>query len=255
MTSRTRLLQKIKNDPEVLQKIIDKQIREMMKKDFKQEKIDTKELVSQVLQKIEDKPERIRVEKRIEEITFHTWKPSKENTFNLKQAKLRSETRIAEGREKNVDILTIIQRLYNKNTTIANPKIPTNYLDFLKFLSSIRIDEYADLLVDINLHRQFEGEGEYVQFWDCAEALVILYIDISKNSINKSKDEFDIYKEGIDESVEDDTKKMLLSKSFEELVQFEQKTKQKLANLNLETEMSFWETMLKRIVVLKVIIK
>lgn len=87
---------------------------------------------------------------------FKTWE-EQEDSFHLRQAKLRSKIRIRDGRAKPIDLLA-------KYISAEDDDLAVEMHEPYTFLNGLTVADMEDLLEDIQVYMELE-QGKNVDFW------------------------------------------------------------------------------------------
>jgi len=175
------------------------------------------------------------------------WEANSE-AFHIEQAKQRSEIRIKEHREKPVDFFAKIWLIFDRAL-----KVPEDFCLNQEYRESYRIFEkvvsrdFPELRNDIETHSKFKKGEDYINYWNSLLVLCEFYEENSGISSSEHK----IYREGIDEAVEEDVENFIESKTAIELEHLEKEISRKLVERSFLLDLQYWETILKRIKITK----
>eukprot|EP00954_Amorphochlora_amoebiformis_P005342 421591-Amorphochlora_amoeboformis.AAC.1 len=162
----------------------------------------------------------------------------KEEEFHRKQAKVRSEIRIREGREKAIDILAKNLRIYTDEDDLdANISVDLDVelTEPYRIFTDLDKEELNDLRKDIKEHVELKDNLDY---W---EALLTV---CDEELENRESDLRGRNKYGINPSVQKDITSMLEEKRHDELVDLRADIKGKLEGGGA-VDVVYWEALLK----------
>ncbi|KAL3083016.1 hypothetical protein niasHS_010818 [Heterodera schachtii] len=157
-----------------------------------------------------------------------------EDVFHLKQAKLRSSIRIKEGRAKPIDFLA----KYISYADEANQGTAFELNNPLTFLPTDSIEDFEDLIADIQVYRLIDGHKNKC-YWDDIET-------VAKNGMKRL---LDTRKRTADigtvhSSVQEEVNKIFKGKTYDELEQLESQITARISNANRGTDVTYWESLL-----------
>ncbi len=131
---------------------------------------------------------------------YDEWK-AKEEAFHIEQAKLRSEIRIKEGREKPVDSCSKVYLILD-GTLPVPPDIVSKleYREPYLMFEGLSPESLKELQGDLELHKKFRADIDYANYWTSLQTLCKFYMDYG-SSFRKggSLSEHKVYKDGIDD--------------------------------------------------------
>jgi len=162
----------------------------------------------------------------------------KEEEFHRKQAKVRSEIRIREGREKAIDVLSKNLRIYTDEDDLdadVSVDIDVELTEPYRIFLDLERHELLDLKKDIQEHVELK---ENLDYWG---ALMTVCNDEIENL--ESKDERR-NKYGINSSVQRDITAMLEEKTHSELLILREDITEKLEGGGA-VDVAYWEALLK----------
>jgi len=164
---------------------------------------------------------------------------AKEEEFHRKQAKVRSEIRIREGREKAIDILAKNLRIYMDDDDLdahVSVDLDVELTEPYRIFQNLERDELEDLRKDIKEHVEL---GENNDYWD---ALLTVCDDELENLDSEERRR---NKYGINRSVQKDISIMLEEKTRHELVKLRKEINEKLEEGGRGVDVPYWEALLK----------
>eukprot|EP00808_Paulinella_micropora_P018606 g71867.t1 len=176
----------------------------------------------------------------------------REEQFHREQAKLRSEIRIQEGREKPIDLLA--KNLFLSKDTLdvdahAAMELDVELAEPYTIFQGLRRKELEDLMSDIEEHVQLKTDPEY---WG---ALMIVGKDellrVSDEQRRKGLNRYGLHKE-----VQQEVDGMLSGKSKRELTSLEEEINYKMEKANkgesrAAMDVTYWEALLAQLKVFK----
>jgi hypothetical protein len=151
---------------------------------------------------------------RQKETEYHHQLEKQEDSFHLKQVKLRSKIRIEEARAKPIDLLA-------KYINAEEDDLAIEMHEPYTYLNGLTIRDLEDLLVDIKVYSDLEL-GVNAEYW---KDITIVTEDelkklqkLDKNSREHAGDR----REGISQSVLQDITGLFRGRNYEQLVQLEE---------------------------------
>jgi hypothetical protein len=109
-----------------------------------------------------------------------------EDSFHLKQAKLRSKIRLEEGRGKPIDHLARYIA-YGDGRNELGPEEELDLKEPQAYLKGCSLGDYEDLLADIEVYRVVDG-GRNDEFWDDVVKLATSEIKRAENARRRAED-------------------------------------------------------------------
>lgn len=172
---------------------------------------------------------------RQKESDYHKEWEKQEDSFHLKQVKLRSKIRIEEGRAKPIDLLA---KYINDEEDDLNIEMHEPYT----YLNGLTIRDLEDLIVDIKVYSDLEL-GVNADYW---RDITIVTDDelkklqkLDKNSREHAGDR----REGMNQAVLQDVSSLFRGKTYNELVELENSIKSKIKN-ETGIDIDYWESLL-----------
>ena len=105
-------------------------------------------------------------EKPIISIPYKNW-DAKTDAFHIDQAKLRSEIRIKEHREKFVDSFAKIWMIFDRSIKVPEDFCQNQeYRESYKILERVPLGEFKELYNDIEMHGKFRTDIDYANYWN-----------------------------------------------------------------------------------------
>lgn len=185
--------------------------------------------------------ERDRMARERDGLSYDDWE-KQEQTFNLEQAKRRSEIRIQEGRPKPIDIL-----YKNLNMDVLDLDIELN--EPYKIFSDLSLRELEELRKDILMYLQLDSHKE---FW---QSLRIVCDDEIEQLRQREEAEHQARRQGLEASgvhkaVSEDVLAVFRGKTYEDLSRMQSQIMAKITAGNA-VDPEYWEGLLARLVVYK----
>lgn len=176
-----------------------------------------------------------------------------EDTFHLKQARLRSKIRIRDGRAKPIDHLAQYYDTFAEKQPDEEPKTEEeqadeeNYLlshipEPYKVLNGLRRIDLEDLVEDIKVYMELEKERD-LSFWK--DMLVIVQDELVK--LKNYADGTHERREGISAAVAPNVNRMFEGKTPAELSELQIGIERKINSGDEGIDISFWETVLSKL--------
>eukprot|EP00826_Nyctotherus_ovalis_P054465 TRINITY_DN7134_c0_g1_i3.p1 TRINITY_DN7134_c0_g1~~TRINITY_DN7134_c0_g1_i3.p1 ORF type:complete len:475 (-),score=193.15 TRINITY_DN7134_c0_g1_i3:99-1523(-) len=172
------------------------------------------------------------------------WEANSE-AFHIEQAKQRSEIRIKEHREKPIDFFAKIWLIFDRKLKVPedfcqNKEYRESYIIFEK----LSPNDFSEIYNDIEVYSKFRPDEDYVNYWNSLLVLCKFYEE-------NGGSEHEVYKEGVDEAVEEDVKSFIESKTAAQLDHLEKEIRKKLVERSFLLDLQYWETILKRVKITK----
>lgn len=169
-----------------------------------------------------------------------TWEQTEE-MFHLNQARLRSEIRLREGREKPIDYLARYIRfddIKKEDEKSGGDEEEYNLELPLVYLQGLTAKDFEDLLEDIKVYMRID-HVKNLSWWQDFRTVVDdelrkLVDDVRTTSLRDS----------IHGSVQHDVAKILDGKTHEELARLEEEVKRKIQEGREGTDVAYWESLL-----------
>jgi hypothetical protein len=175
---------------------------------------------------------------RQKETEYHKEWEKQEDSFQLKQVKLRSKIRIEEGRAKPIDLLA---RYINAEEDDLAVEMHEPYT----YLNGLNIRDLEDLIEDIKVYSDLEM-GINGDYWKditlVTEDELTKLQKLDKNSREHAGDR----REGINQSVLQDVSTMFRGKNYEQLANLEKSIKNKVKN-EAGIDIGYWESLLAQL--------
>ncbi|GIY35955.1 hypothetical protein CEXT_5821 [Caerostris extrusa] len=170
-----------------------------------------------------------RIQRQKEAAQFSEWE-KQEDSFHLKQAKLRSKIRIEEGRAKPIDLLA---RYISSEEEDFNVEMHEPY----KYLNGLKKEDLEDLQEDIKVYKSIEN-GKNYDYWKDLEIIV-------DDEIHKLCDNADSHRESINSAVSSEVVSIFKGKTPKQLQAMYRQIKKKTSEEGVD--ISYWETLLSRL--------
>ncbi|GFS73672.1 hypothetical protein TNCV_2246941 [Trichonephila clavipes] len=170
-----------------------------------------------------------RIQRQKEAAQFSEWE-KQEDSFHLKQAKLRSKIRIEEGRAKPIDLLA---RYISSEEEDFNVEMHEPYI----YLNGLKREDLEDLQEDIKVYKSIEN-GKNYDYWKDLEIIV-------DDEIHKLCDNSDGHRESINTAVSSEIVSIFKGKTPKQLQAMYRQIKKKTTEEGVD--ISYWETLLSRL--------
>jgi len=208
-------------------------------------------------EKREAEEERERLARERERSTYHEWE-KKEEEFHLKQAKLKTDIRLKQGRPKPIDLiaknLKLLDTENENNQQLEEPILTMDDIDIEMrepyiIFKGLSVKELEELRSDINLHLELDKRMR--GFWN---ALLIVCDD----ELRKAKIQEEASKSGaenrsgaINPAVMQAIEELFIGKSYSELQELETEIYEKTTNPDPTDDVEYWESLMKELVIFK----
>lgn len=172
---------------------------------------------------------------RQKESEYHSHWESQEDSFQLKQVKLRSQIRIEEGRAKPIDLLA-------KYISADDDGLDIEMHEPYTYLNGLTIRDLEDLLEDIRVYSDLEA-GIHADYW--RDMTLITEDELKKlQKLDKnSREHAGDRREGINQSVLQDVTSLFKGKSYDQLIKLEESIKNKI-QFETGIDIGYWESLL-----------
>ncbi|CAF1085442.1 unnamed protein product [Brachionus calyciflorus] len=174
-------------------------------------------------------------QQRQKESEYHKEWEKQEDSFQLKQVKLRSKIRIEEGRAKPIDLLA--KYINNEDDGLA-----IEMHEPYTYLNGLTIRDLEDLLVDIKVYSNLEN-GINSEYW---HDIAIVTEDelkklqkLDKYSLEHAGDR----REGINQSVLQDVSAMFKGKTLDQLLKLKEMIELKLKQQEVGVDLNYWHSL------------
>jgi hypothetical protein len=154
-----------------------------------------------------------------------------DDQFLLKQAKLRAEIRIREGRAKPIDI---IYMNLNEDSEFEVEKSPA-----YKIFKNLGRKELEELLADVKMY--FSIDDKHRDFWENLQIVGEQQLGVLAGEKNERSEN-----QGIHDKVLEEIKELIKGKPYQELIELQTEIENKL-NEREAVDVEYWETLLKKI--------
>ena len=185
----------------------------------------------------EERTKEMEARRRDEEAgKFRSWVDGEEQ-FLFKQAKLRSEVRMKEGRAKPIDWLVAYI-----NASGNESEYQEHLVEPYRYLNGLRLSDMEDLQEDIRVYKQLDSTDN-LEYWKDLEIIVqdeLLKLKCYQASKNQKDD-------GINPSVAKEQNKILTDKTPSQLVALQAAIEKKMANHHEVIDISYWENLLAKV--------
>ncbi|XP_028627631.1 cactin isoform X1 [Grammomys surdaster] len=168
---------------------------------------------------------------------FKTWE-EQEDSFHLRQAKLRSKIRIRDGRAKPIDLLA-------KYISAEDDDLAVEMHEPYTFLNGLTVADMEDLLEDIQVYMELE-QGKNVDFW--RDMTTITEDEIAKlRKLEASGKGPGERREGVNASVSSDVQSVFKGKTYNQLQVIFQGIEGKIRAGGPNLDMGYWESLLQQL--------
>lgn len=198
-----------------------------------------------------ERAEEIAKQQRDKESVHYIEYEKQEESFHLKQAKLRSKIRLREGRGKPIDFLAQYYEAFTEHAEDDTPLSEEEVYDLIRYLEShitepynqlngLRKSDLEDLIEDIQVYMQLCKNRE-LTYW--RELLVI-----SNDELAKLKN-YSCYgsSEGINPAVVPSINNMFIGKTSDQLSKLKEKIQEKLEKNEPGLDITYWETVMSKL--------
>ncbi|XP_040587568.1 cactin-like [Mesocricetus auratus] len=167
---------------------------------------------------------------------FKTWE-EQEDSFHLKQAKLRSKIRIRDGRAKPIDVLA-------NYISAEDDDLAVEMHEPYSFLNGLTVADMEDLLEDIRVYTELE-QGKNTDFW--RDMTIITEAEIAKllKLEASGKGPGERPREGINAAVSPDVQSVFKGKTSNQLQVIFQGIEGKIRAGGPNLDMGYWESLLQ----------
>lgn len=180
--------------------------------------------------------ERLRMQRERENAQFQKWSEEEEE-FHLKQALLRSEIRIRDGRAKPIDLLAKYINSNSFETLGIALQEPYKYIDECE-----KEEDLEDLLVDIRTYRHLD-QGANKQYWDDIKLLSEEAVDrLRRINANAPRS-----RDPVNRAVLGEVSSILRDKTTSQLEALRAQIEETLRSGGKNIDVAYWETMLSRL--------
>lgn len=231
-----------------IDKIDDKHLEEINKKKFEENKRELEKIQRRKIEREKEKEERLkeleRQQREKEAQKFEEWE-SQEDSFHLKQAKLRCKLRIKEGRAKPIDLLArYVDTFADKqedDEEDETEQLPFRLAEPYLCLNGLRLNDLEDLKEDIKIYKKIDNEAN-LDFWSDIQTIV----DDEMNKLRKFQNESVERRDGINPAVANEVQNIFENKTTEQLDQLQKQIEKKLDSKH-GVDVSYWETLLSKL--------
>jgi hypothetical protein len=203
----------------------------------------------------EEEEERDRLARERERSTYTEWE-KKEEEFHLKQAKLRTDIRLKEGRAKPIDLIAKNLKLLDdeadnqeshEDAILSVKDIDIELREPYLIFEGLSLKDLEELKVDIKTH--LDLDKKMYGFWN---ALVIVCDnEIEKAKTKEQSGKGTTVRAAINPSVKQSVEELFLGKSYNQLEELEKEIFHTTRNPDPYTDVEYWEELLKDLVVFK----
>ncbi|KAK0422122.1 hypothetical protein QR680_007379 [Steinernema hermaphroditum] len=171
---------------------------------------------------------------------YSEWQKT-EREFEITQAKARTMIRIKENRSKPIDLLYRFVKHSNGPVTDEDEMPPFVVEDPLSYIKGCSINDLEDLVVDVKAMASIDAQKNR-GFWGDIHSVVEDELRLKQGQSGSSLS-------SVHSSLHADVLKIFKGKSLEELRRLEEQIRSKIANRDSGTNVSYYEDMLRYLVV------
>uniref|UniRef100_T1IKV7 Splicing factor Cactin n=1 Tax=Strigamia maritima TaxID=126957 RepID=T1IKV7_STRMM len=193
-------------------------------------------------QRLEREQERARKEDDImqmqrvkESERFKEWE-TREDGFQLEQARLRSKIRIQDGRAKPIDLLA-------KYINIEDEDLAVEMHEPYKYLNGLNLDDLEDLLVDIKVYIELENEKNFDYWTDITVIVEDELVKLRKIVQNDHRGR----REEINVAVGSDIMAVFKGKTHIQLIALRDQITSKIQSGGEGVDIGYWESLLSQL--------
>lgn len=177
-----------------IQEIEKDQLEQINKRKFEENKRELEKIKQRRIEREKEREERLKElekqQREKEQQYFEEWE-SQEDTFHLKQAKLRCKLRIKEGRAKPIDLLArYVDTFSNKRDEKSEDddyyQVTFQLAEPYLCLNGLRLNDLEDLQEDIRVYVKIDDQSNS-DFWRDIQIIVDDEISKLKKYQNESK--------------------------------------------------------------------
>ncbi|XP_055335119.1 LOW QUALITY PROTEIN: splicing factor Cactin-like [Paramacrobiotus metropolitanus] len=174
------------------------------------------------------------IQREKEAAQFQQWQ-SQEDGFHLKQAQLRSEIRIRDGRAKPVDLLA--KYISSESDLSVDIHEPSTYIEGLKKR------DLEDLLEDIAVYQKLDRDLND-DYWN--DITIVVNDELQKILASEAELERRAGRQGINAVVSADVGSVFKGKTLPQLRELENQIAEKLVDGQEGVDVSYWENLLQQ---------
>ncbi|RWS13766.1 cactin-like isoform X2 [Dinothrombium tinctorium] len=182
-----------------------------------------------------------------EALQFKEWE-KQEDTFHLKQAKLRSQLRIKEGRAKPIDLLARyidIVRGHEEKKQNQDDDSSFELVEPYLCLNGLRIADIEDLQEDIKVYMELDKKSN-ADYWNDLQTIV--EDELQKlRKIKSGSDSGVERREGINAAVSSEVTAVFKGKTPAQLNALQTEIEKKIRSGEEGIDISYWETLLSKL--------
>ncbi|PVD20121.1 hypothetical protein C0Q70_20615 [Pomacea canaliculata] len=229
-----------KIDKEGKKHLAHSEIQKLQKIKMRENKIELEKVKKRRLEREREREERERerdMMMREKELAYFREWEKQEDSFHLKQAKLRSEIRIKDGRAKPIDLLA-------KYISAEDDELAVEMHEPYTYLYGLTMSDLEDLLEDIRVYLELE-QGKNADYW--RDIITVTEDELQKlRKLDAASREFADRREGINPAVTTEVADIFKGKSTNQLKLLEDQIKAKL-NIGEGIDVGYWETLLRQL--------
>eukprot|EP00741_Cyanophora_paradoxa_P022631 tig00021493_g21856.t1 len=227
-------------DPQALSKERERLRREELRREIDKVK---KRREEREEEKMRWEEERSRLAREREGMSFQEWE-KKEDEFHLKQAIIRSEIRIKEGRAKPIDIIA-------KNLHL-DKDFDIEMNEPYKIFKGLPVAEIEELKADIATHLELDQEKGHREFWNAMMVVCEDELEQARRSeeLERQGTRGAPSSSGVHSAVEGDIEGIFRGKSARQLAELEGQCRDEIA-IGRGVDVEYWENVLKKLSVFK----
>lgn len=182
---------------------------------------------------------------------FKEW-AKQEDSFHLKQAKLRSKLRLKDGRAKPIDILARYIDVFGDKESQENT-LSCQYEDiefdlvvpYLCF-NGLRISDLEDLEEDIKVYQELDSNNNS-NYWGDLQIIVADELSKLRNFHLSQKNSHERRGDGVNAAVSDEVASVFKGKTPAQLQVLQMSIEKKITSRQEGIDISYWETLLSKL--------
>ena len=238
---------KLKNDG--MDKLDDRELQKIHRLQSKEQCQELEKVKQRRLELEREREERAQLleleERKRENDKFTKWQQD-EDKFHLKQARLRSQIRISDGRAKPIDLLAKYIGQQSAETLDEDAMDTIEMHEPYTYLNGLTVEDLEDLLADIEVYEEIDSNKNR-DFW--SDIVIIVHDELSKlRKMERTEyEEAADRRQGINSAVVGDVQSVFKGKSAQQLAQLQQQIEIKLGQKNEGIDISYWESLLSQL--------
>jgi len=242
LTSTFRWQKKLEKDG--IDKVDDHELQKMQRAKFEEQKRELEKVKQRRLDREREREERQALleleDRQRENDKFSKWQHD-EDQFHLKQAHLRSNIRIVDGRAKPIDLLA-------KYISAEEEMDAVEMHEPYTYLNGLTVSDLEDLLVDINVYEKIDLDRNK-EFWTDIVTIVndelhkLRKLDAGKSQYEEAAER----RQGINKAVASDVQDVFKGKTSDQLSQLQVQIERKLSQRTEGVDVGYWESLLSQL--------